>query len=43
MTDVEVEPENPDNGVIIFEVATMPNDVLDPTSLMVLRMRRCKA
>ena len=31
MTDVEVEPENPDNGVIIFEVATMPNDVLDRT------------
>lgn len=31
MTDVEVEPESPDNGVIVFEVATMPNDVLDRT------------
>lgn len=31
MTDVEVEPENPENGVIVFEVATMPNDILDRT------------
>lgn len=31
MTDVEAEPENPENGVIVFEVATMPNDILDRT------------